>query len=67
MNDKRCRSVYGMDAMIEKDTFTPKLLEMTFSPDCNRACKYHPSFYNDILNCLYFDQNPEDCNMIRVA
>lgn len=56
-----------MDAMIEKDTFTPKLLEMTFSPDCNRACKYHPSFYNDILNCLYFDQNPEECNMISVV
>ena len=30
------RAVYGIDLMID-DQFQPKLLEITYAPDCNRA------------------------------
>ncbi len=39
---------------------------MTFAPDCNRACKYHPSFYNDVFSCLYLDKPHEECNMDKL-
>ena len=45
--------------MIDKKTFEPKILEMTFSPDCDRACKYDPPFYEDIFKCFYLNQDNE--------
>ncbi|KAM3130195.1 hypothetical protein pb186bvf_017695 [Paramecium bursaria] len=60
---KKNRSVYGMDLMIDQN-FTPKLLEMTFSPDCTRACKYTPSFFNDLFETLFF--GVENQNMIKI-
>ena len=62
----KCFSIYGLDVMIEKDSFEPKILEMTFSPDCTRACKYHPSFYEDIFNGIIFGKEPALCKMKRV-
>lgn len=53
-----------MDLMIDK-TYQPKLLEMTFSPDCTRACKYTPSFYNDLFETLFFGVPNE--NMIPIV
>jgi tubulin--tyrosine ligase-like protein 12 len=53
-----------MDVMVSLPDYQPKLLEMTFSPDCNRACKYHPTFYNDIFECLFFGK--ENDNIERV-
>ena len=52
---KRCRSLYGVDVMIT-DTFEPKILEVTFSPDCNRACVFNPEFFNEIFGCLFFNE-----------
>lgn len=46
MHDNKSRAVYGIDIMVEEDTMEPKLLEITFSPDCKRACEYYPTFYN---------------------
>lgn len=60
----KSRAVYGMDVMISLPNFQPKLLEMTFSPDCNRACKFYPTFYNDIFECLYFGK--ENDNIERI-
>ena len=53
-----------MDVMVDDDKLQPKLLEMTFAPDCDRACKYHPEFFNDIFKCLFL--NKDDCNMDRI-
>ena len=63
-NNMQSRAVYGMDVMVSMPEYQPKLLEMTFSPDCNRACKYHPTFYNDIFECLYLGL--ENANIERV-
>jgi len=49
MHSDHSRAVYGVDIMIDEDDFEPKLLEFTFSPDCIRACKFYPSFYNEIF------------------
>lgn len=49
-----CRSLYGVDVMITDD-FEPKLLEFTFSPDCKRACKFNPDFFNEVFDCLFLE------------
>ncbi|EAN79213.1 Tubulin-tyrosine ligase family, putative [Trypanosoma equiperdum] len=57
----RCRAMYGVDVMLRTErcvetgalTLEPSLLEITFSPDCRRACKYHPTFFNDIFHTLF--------------
>ena len=45
--------------MIDLNDFEPKMLEMTFSPDCDRACKYDPSFYNDVFGLLFLNKNED--------
>jgi hypothetical protein len=30
-----------------------RLLEWNFCPDCTRACKYHPFFWNDVFHMLF--------------
>lgn len=61
----RFRASYGVDVMIreERDLSTgaladlqPVLLEITFSPDCHRACKYHPHFFNDVFSTLFLGE-----------
>lgn len=56
------RAVYAADLMLEwRDSeMQPKLLEINFTPDCQRACEYYPDFYNDIFKCLFLNiENPE--------
>ncbi|XP_066265081.1 tubulin--tyrosine ligase-like protein 12 [Branchiostoma lanceolatum] len=56
------RSLYAIDLMLKWDkneqgekTMQPVLLEVNFCPDCDRACKYHPNFFNDIFSALFLD------------
>ncbi|KAE8893245.1 Tubulin--tyrosine ligase-like protein 12 [Phytophthora fragariae] len=63
----KSRALYGVDVMLswEEDEETgeerlrPVILETNFQPDCTRACKYSPQFYNDLMNVLVLDR-PED-------
>jgi tubulin--tyrosine ligase-like protein 12 len=41
----------------------PQLLEFSFGPDTERACKYTPSYYNDVFGCLFRD---EEHNVTRI-
>ena len=49
------RSIYGLDAVIDSN-LQPHVLEINFQPDCTRACKFVPEFYNDLFYTLYLDQ-----------
>lgn len=45
--------------MVDEDTLKPKLLEVTYSPDCLRANTFYPSFWDDIFECMYHNKiNP---------
>jgi len=62
MHNKNCRAIYGMDVMIDED-YQPKLLELTFAPDCKRPSTLNPEFWNDIFDCFFLG---EERNVDRV-
>ncbi|KAG0254745.1 Tubulin--tyrosine ligase-like protein 12 [Actinomortierella ambigua] len=48
-------SIYGIDVMLKDedgDHCQPVVVEVNFSPDCTRACKYDPDFLNNILTVV---------------
>ncbi|XP_053318735.1 tubulin--tyrosine ligase-like protein 12 [Spea bombifrons] len=66
------RAMYAIDLMLKWDTdsegkrvIQPQILEVNFNPDCARACKYHPSFFNDVFSTLYLDET-ENCPVTRI-
>ncbi|KAG8438638.1 hypothetical protein GDO86_004993 [Hymenochirus boettgeri] len=57
------RAIYAIDWMLKWDTdregkrvMQPQILEVNFNPDCARACKYHPTFFNDLFSTLFLDE-----------
>ncbi|XP_066446461.1 tubulin--tyrosine ligase-like protein 12 [Eleutherodactylus coqui] len=66
------RAIYAIDLMLKWDTDTagkpvmqPQILEVNFNPDCARACKYHPHFFNDVFSTLFLDET-ENCNVTAI-
>lgn len=67
MHSPRSRAIYGVDVMLD-NCFRPKLLEVTYCPDCSRACKYDTEsivgggiikstdFFNDVFGCLFLNE-----------
>lgn len=55
------RALYAADLMLdwENGEIEPKILEINFMPDCERACKYYPDFYNDIFKLLFLDKESD--------
>ncbi|XP_061193529.1 tubulin--tyrosine ligase-like protein 12 [Saccostrea echinata] len=56
------RAMYAIDLLLEwrknskgERTIQPVICEVNFCPDCDRACKYHPNFVNDIFSTLFMD------------
>nr|CAI5838493.1 unnamed protein product [Callosobruchus analis] len=59
---RQSRALYAADIMLEideKGDFVPRILEINFTPDCQRACTYYKDFYNDIFNLLFLDGSSE--------
>lgn len=68
MQSSQSRAIYGIDVMLDCH-FQPKLLEVTYCPDCTRACKYDMEaifkggeimkardFYNHVFGCLFLNE-----------
>ncbi|CAL9027559.1 unnamed protein product [Prunus brigantina] len=68
MHSTTSRAMYGVDVMLDS-SFQPKLLEVTYCPDCGRACKYDMEaivgdrelvrardFYNYVFGCLFLNE-----------
>ncbi|XP_050377119.1 uncharacterized protein LOC126794441 [Argentina anserina] len=68
MHSPMSRAMYGVDVMLDT-SFQPKLLEVTYCPDCTRACKYDMEaivaggevvkardFYNYVFGCLFLNE-----------
>lgn len=49
-----------------KRVMQPQLLEVNFNPDCERACRFHPTFFNDVFSTLYLDE-PDSCPVTRLV
>ena len=64
MHHPMSRAYYGIDVMVDADNMEPQLLEITFSPDCKRACEYYPTFYDDVFQTLFKEESSE--NMERI-
>ncbi|CAI9100721.1 OLC1v1037881C1 [Oldenlandia corymbosa var. corymbosa] len=69
MHSQTSRAMYGVDVMLDSN-FQPKLLEVTYCPDCTRACKYDTEplignggiikgqdFYNYVFGCLFLNES----------
>lgn len=61
------RALYAIDLMLTwerfksgSDVVQPKILEVNWTPDCNRACVYYPDFYDDIFLLLFKDVENEE-------
>ena len=65
------RAMYAIDLMLDwreennVKSIEPMICEINFMPDCTRACRYHPTFFNDIFNALFLDKL-ENNNIIKV-
>ncbi|XP_015889057.3 uncharacterized protein LOC107423918 [Ziziphus jujuba] len=68
MHSPTSRAIYGVDVMLDS-SFQPKLLEVTYCPDCTRACKYDSEsifgerrvikgrdFFNHVFGCLFLNE-----------
>ncbi|PKI43487.1 tubulin--tyrosine ligase-like protein 12 isoform X1 [Punica granatum] len=68
MHSPMSRAIYGIDVMLDSN-FRPKLLEITYCPDCTRACKYDmeavdgkgriikaSNFFNYVFGCLFLNE-----------
>ncbi|KAK2858673.1 hypothetical protein Q5P01_003293 [Channa striata] len=67
------RAIYAADIMLKWKkrengdvVMQPQILELNFSPDCTRACLYHPSFYDHMFQTLFLDQ-PENLPVTQIV
>lgn len=64
------RALYAADIMLSwrnqnnEMRIQPKLLEVNWMPDCQRACHYYPNFYNDIFSVMFLNKETDTCTKV---
>lgn len=65
------RAMYAADLMLEWDRsdpaapkMQPKLLEVNWAPDCQRACQFYPDFFNEHFAAMFLDQAEQSQSFI---
>lgn len=67
------RAMYAVDLMLEWDRsqvqaehphMQPKLLEVNWAPDCQRACQFYPDFFNDVFAAMFLDEADSNPNFV---
>ncbi|XP_073238294.1 tubulin--tyrosine ligase-like protein 12 [Porites lutea] len=58
MHCSQSRAFYAVDLMLKwaddgTDQMIPQVLEVNYCADCERACRYHPEFFNYIFSLLF--------------
>ncbi|KAK3034500.1 hypothetical protein RJ639_032489 [Escallonia herrerae] len=61
MHSPTSRAMYGVDVMLDS-SFRPKLLEVTYCPDCTRACKYD----TEAVSCSRRRRRRKKCQRLRL-
>ncbi len=58
------RAMYAADLMLawEKDSkgkrvMRPRILEVNWGADCQRACEYYPEFFDNVFSTMFLDQS----------
>ncbi len=55
------RAMYACDLMLswsdkKKTSMVPKILEINWGPDCERACDYYPEYFDDVFSTLFLNE-----------
>ena len=70
-HSSQSRAIYALDMMLkwneDKTEMVPHLLECNFNPDNQRACKYHPNFYNHCLKALLSDVDISEIPVTEIS
>ena len=45
--------IYAFLSPVGSNEIIPQVLEVNYCPDCERACRYHPNFFNYIFSLLF--------------
>lgn len=64
LHNPQSRALYGIDVLLDwaddSKSIQPKICEVNFMPDCARACKTDPRFYNNVFDCLFLGNYSQD-------
>lgn len=67
---QRARALLGLDVMLETEEggggMRPRLLEVTYQPDCRRILQEHPQFLDEVFACLILDE-ANDAEIVQIV